>query len=96
MMGPFLGPKKLTTLTNNINNNKLNKKFHSCRGRQNPVYRSISKSIFPNHFNEVHFNHGLPRTVGIYGHPACFVGITVGIVSSIMQIPSSGGHNGTN
>lgn len=32
MMGPFLGPKKLTTLTNNINNNKLNKKFHSCRG----------------------------------------------------------------
>ncbi|EOT1853745.1 hypothetical protein ACNHTW_004494, partial [Escherichia coli] len=27
-----LGPKKLTTLTNNINNNKLNKKFHSCRG----------------------------------------------------------------
>lgn len=66
------------------------------QGRQNPVYRSISKSIFPNHFNEVHFNHGLPRTVGIYGHPACFVGITVGIVSSIMQIPSSGGHNGTN
>ncbi len=41
MMGPFLGPKKLTTLTNNINNNKLNKKFHSCRGHQIPFKRNL-------------------------------------------------------
>ncbi len=32
MMGPFLGPKKLTTLTNNINNNKLNKKISFLQG----------------------------------------------------------------
>lgn len=31
MMGPFLGPMQLTTLTNNINNNELKKEFHSCR-----------------------------------------------------------------
>ena len=44
MMGPFLGPKKLTTLTNNINNNKLNKKFHSCRGHQIPFKPNLPSS----------------------------------------------------
>lgn len=71
--------------------------FDSCRGHQRLVRQrpEIATNLLKN--NKLSITYCSPKTVNVRLHQPCFVGISVGIVSSICFVPTLGGAtNGAN